>query len=87
MCRFLSLCLWFDTFLSSFFLGPPEPSEVKMHIRSVVSFGRESLGALRTDANWARVVPGVCVRRALVPWLDSGSGLQEHEKLIPRRTS
>lgn len=75
--------LWFDTLLS-LFSGTPEPSEVKMHRRSVVYFGRESLGALRTDADWARRVPGVCVCvcacGAPVPWLDSGSGFQEHEK-------
>lgn len=35
--------LWFDTFFS-LFSGAPEPSEVKMHRRSVVYFGRESLG-------------------------------------------
>lgn len=83
---FWALCPWFDIFLSSLFLGALEPSEVKMHIRSVVSFGRESPGALRTNANWARVAPVVCV---LSPSTLAGLWVRVLGawEMIPRRTS
>lgn len=49
-------------------------SEAKMHIRSVVYFGWESLGALKTDAKRARVAPGMCAEPEYLGWtLGQGS--------------
>lgn len=41
------------SFLLPCFCVALELSEVKMHVRSVADSGKESLGALETDAKWA----------------------------------
>lgn len=87
VCLFVwALCPWFDILLPSSlcFCVALELSEMKMRVRSVAHSGRESLGALETDAKWAwGLGVACCVSQAWVPWLASGSGLQEHEKGSP----
>ena len=51
-----------------------ELSEMKMHVRSVACFARQSLGALDTDAKWAPVAPAVCAEPEYLGWtLGQGS--------------
>lgn len=47
---------------------------MKMRVRTVACFGRQSLGALHTDAKWALVAPTVCSGPDYLGWaLGQGS--------------